>query len=236
VDTSAWKRELAQRLADAGLDISVLYSRSGLADQVRAGVREFGLGSVLQKYATLTRRRGGPAEPTLGALAEERGLSVIRAARLADPDALAALRRLAPDVLVLAGADIVPASVLEVPRVGTLNAHYGLLPAYRGMNVTEWSLYHGDPVGVTVHMVDAGIDTGDIVLREEIPVEPGDTLESLRAKLQSVAARLLFEAVTALLDGTAAREPQRPEDGHQYYRMHPALRAQVERRLESVSR
>jgi methionyl-tRNA formyltransferase len=103
------------------------------------------------------------------------------------------------------------------------------------MNVTEWSVFHGDPVGVTVHLVDAGIDTGDILLKEEIPVEPGDTFERLRTKHQEVATRLLVDAAIGLRDGTAHRTPQRAEDGRQYYRMHPLLRGVAEARLAQAA-
>ena len=233
VDTPAWKRRVAQDLLDAGCEIAVLYSRSALADQARAGIAEEGLG-IFRRYLSLRGGSGGEsAEPaqSLADWARERDLPVVLARRLGDPDALESLRGLSPDLLVLVGADIVPASVLEIPRTGTINPHYGLLPEYRGMNVTEWSLYAGDPIGVTVHMVDPGIDTGDILLREEIPVEPGDTLASLRSKHQELSARLLVQAALALRDGTAERRPQRPEEGRQYYRMHPALREVVERRL-----
>jgi methionyl-tRNA formyltransferase len=155
----------------------------------------------------------------------------MRTRRLGDPGALGALRRFGADLLVLVGADIVPPAMLAIPRTATINAHYGLLPAYRGMNVTEWSVFNGDPIGVTVHMVDSGIDTGDILMQEELPLEPGDTLASLRTKHQQLSARLLVEAALALRDGTVSHVPQRPEQGRQYYRMHPALRRIVEARL-----
>jgi methionyl-tRNA formyltransferase len=133
--------------------------------------------------------------------------------------------------VVLVGADLVPPPVLAVPRLGTINAHYGLLPAYRGMNVTEWSVLRGDPVGVTVHLVDPGVDTGDILLREEIALEPGETFATLRRKHQDVAARLLVQAALELRDGTARPLPQVPEQGRQYYRMHPSLRRAAEAQL-----
>jgi methionyl-tRNA formyltransferase len=236
VDTPAWKRHVAERLLAAGCELAVLYSRSGLVDQARAGLAEEGLG-IFRRYLTL---RGGSDDTqsvqSLADWAREHDLPVVLARRLGDESALEALRGLQPDLLVLVGSDIVPRPVLEIPRLGTINPHYGLLPAYRGMNVTEWSLYAGDPIGVTVHMVDPGIDTGDILLREEIPVERGDTLPTLRAKHQEVAARLLVDAALALKDGTAERIPQRMEDGRQYYRMHPALRQVVERRLSTTAR
>jgi folate-dependent phosphoribosylglycinamide formyltransferase PurN len=245
VDTPLWKRRVAESLLDAGVELAVLYSRASLADQARAGLRQDGFRGVVARYAALrgrgARRPGADraraeatdAEQTrsLAEWAAERGIPVVRARRLDDDGALGALRALAPDLLVLAGADLVPAATLETPRLGTINPHYGLLPAYRGMNVTEWSVYRGDPVGVTVHLVDPGIDTGDILAREEIAVAPGETFSSLRAKHQEVAARLLVSAALALRDGTAQRTPQAPADGRQYFVMHPALRRVAERRL-----
>ena len=124
-----------------------------------------------------------------------------RPSALARPRTLEWVRSFRPDVLVLVGADIVPRALLEIPRLGTINPHYGLLPRYRGMNVTEWSIYHDDPVGVTIHAVDPGIDTGDILVRESVPVRPGATLTSVRAQQQETSARLLKETVFAVLDG-----------------------------------
>jgi methionyl-tRNA formyltransferase len=156
-------------------------------------------------------------------------------ARLSDAECLAAVRSFRPELAILAGSDIVPAALLELPQIGTLNPHYGLLPKYRGMNVTEWSIYHDDPVGVTVHFVTPGIDTGDIVAREYVRVARGDDVEALRPKHQRVATSLLLDSVDAIVGGRVERTPQRLEDGRQYYRMHPALRATVERKLADGS-
>jgi len=237
VDTPTWKRGLASDLLEAGFDLHVVYSRSSLAAQVQAGLAEFGAAGAARRFAEgrLPSRRapaGGPAPAqSLAVWAEQRGAPVHRFARLGDDDCLARLSELAPDLLVLAGADLVPRSVLAIPRVATVNGHYGLLPAYRGMNVTEWSIYHDDPVGVSVHVVDPGIDTGDILLRRAIPVPTGASLESLRAKHQETARALLAEAAVGLRDGGLAPTPQSPEDGRQFYRMHPVLRERAEAKL-----
>jgi hypothetical protein len=243
VDTPAWKREVAEGLLAAGIDVAVLYSRSSVTDQARAGLREFGVAGVREKFASLRARgrdsstQGGDASlrQSLADWARGRALDVAFCARLGDPDCLVWLRAAQPDLLVLAGADIVPPSTLEIPRIGSINPHSGMLPAYRGMNVTEWSVLHDDPVGVTVHMVDPGIDTGDILLREAIRVARGDTLQTIRAKQQQMAADLLVAAAHRIADGTVDASPQRPEDGRQYYRMHPALRALVELKLADGS-
>jgi methionyl-tRNA formyltransferase len=236
VDTPGWKRAVAERLHAAGCELAVVHSRAGLGDQLRAGLAEYGATGIVRRYASL---RSAPATDTpaetLGEAAGRMGARLIRCTRLGDADCLAALRDFAPDLLVLVGADLVPRPVLEIPRIGTINAHYGLLPAYRGMNVTEWSVFHGDPPGVTIHMVDPGIDTGDILLREEIAIEAGETFTTLRAKHQEVAQRLLADAALALLAGEERRTPQAPAEGRQYYRMHPAVRREAERRLAAAA-
>jgi hypothetical protein len=233
VDTPEWKRRVAAGLLDAGIDVAVLYSRATLVDQARAGLREDGFG-VLRRYLDLRggAGAGGPAAQSLAQWALARGKPVVRVRTLADPEPL---RRLRPDLVVLVGADLVPPAMLEVPRLGTINPHYGLLPAYRGMNVTEWSVYHGDPVGVTIHLVDAGVDTGPILLQQEIPLAQGDTLASLRRRHQALAAELLIEAAIQIRDGTARSRPQALEEGRQYYRMHPSLRRVAEARLRAQS-
>lgn len=234
VDTMSWKRDLAARVLDAGQRLTVVYTRSAFVDQVQAGFREFGFG-VGRRYAEARRRPSSEAgvAKTLSAWCADRGVEVLGFRRVADPQLAAALAARRVDVLLLAGADIVPKGVLEVPAIATLNAHFGLLPRYRGMNVAEWSIYHDDPVGVSVHVVDAGIDTGDIVSTRPLLVERGDTLESIRVRQRQAAVELLADATAAAGAGSLPRRAQEPEAGRQYYRMHPRLRALVEAKLSS---
>jgi folate-dependent phosphoribosylglycinamide formyltransferase PurN len=237
VDTPAWKRDLAERLLEDGHELAVVYSRSRFGDQLRAGLKEFGP-DLARRYAHLRRGcldDGSSAPVSLAALARDRGVPVSLHRCLGDRDCLERLRSLNPDLLVLAGADIVPASVLDIPRLGALNGHYGLLPRYRGMNVTEWSIYYDDPVGVSVHYVDAGIDTGDIIACEPVKVAPGDRLEDLRAKHQRACSRLLARACALIAAGEQDVTPQRPADGKQFYRMHPELQKVVEAKLSGGS-
>lgn len=237
VDTARWKLGLVRGIREAGHETTVVYTRSALADQVRAGLREFGLDAWARYRQARRQAPGGPRpDPESESVrdwAKRRGVPVLLHRRIGDPELLEELRALAPDLIVLAGADIVPAPLLELPPLGAINPHYGLLPGYRGMNVAEWSVFCNEPVGVTVHYVDPGIDTGDILEREPVAVEPGDTLLSIRAKQQKLAQRLLLRAVERIDAGTAERMPQALEEGRQFYRMHPALRQAVARSLES---
>jgi methionyl-tRNA formyltransferase len=248
VDAPAWKRDLVSELLRDGAEVSVLYGRSSLAQHIRAGFSELGTSGAVRRLgrdrlSTLGRpaprgesgHGGASAKGSLASWAQRHGLDVRRHERLGDPEAVAALLSLRPDIVILAGADLVPPSMLTAPTVATINPHYGLLPHYRGMNVTEWSVYHDDPVGVTVHTVDAGVDTGDILLRERVEVAPVETLQTLRVKHQQLASRLLLEAVRLFAADRTEAVPQGPSEGRQFYRMHPRLRAVVQAKLTDGS-
>lgn len=233
-DVPAWKRQVAGRLLETGHELGVLYSRAPVADHLQAAIGWIGIDAVrraLTRDPSAAAARSGGRRRSLASWARARGVPVLLHKRLDDPECSAALRALCPDLMLLAGADIVPASLLAIPAAGAINPHYGLLPSHRGMNVTEWSIYEDHPVGVTVHYVSPGIDTGDILLSERVAVEPGDTLSTLRRKHQDAAARLLPEAVERVRSGTAQRRPQAEAEGKQYYRMHPLLAERVERKL-----
>lgn len=185
--------------------------------------------SIARPLTRVVPRRG----PTTGLAAqvEQQGGRFVLVRDANGQDCRQALATLSVDVLVLAGAPIVRANILAVPRIGTLNAHQGTLPKYRGMNVIEWAIFEGSAPSVTVHFVDPGIDTGDIVASEEIAVRPGDTLEMVRARAADKQAQLLAWAVSTLRSGPLPRVRQLAEDGRQYYAMHPRLRTVAQQRL-----
>ena len=233
-DTPAWKRDLAERLRAEGHELAVLFSRSRLRIVARAGFAEFGLDAAAAATSAAAsgpgRARPPPGHGRSTPGPSSHGLRRHHGARLDDAKTLDWTRALAPDLLVLVGADIVPRALLEIPRLGTLNPHYGLLPRYRGMNVTEWSIYHDDPVGVTVHAVDPGIDTGAIYMRAlDRRSSAARPLSRSGADQRALSARLLGDTIAAL--ATAAAEPvaQQPEEGRQFYRMHPLLLSRVRR-------
>src|SRR5207244_6071935 len=122
-----------------------------------------------------------------------------------------ALHTLQVNLMILAGAPIVRAPILAIPRLGTLNAHQGALPRFRGMNVIEWAVLEGHPPTLSVHFVDAGVDTGEVVVTEPIPLRPGDTLDTLRRRASAQQVGLLARTVSAALEGPLPRHPQHPE-------------------------
>ncbi len=147
--------------------------------------------------------------------------------------ALAALRRATPDLCLLAHSGIVPASVLAIPLVATLNAYPGILPEYRGVDVDLWAVYEGrfDRVGATLHVVDAGVDTGPVLETRPYAWRGDETLDRLLWRLNEMCLDLLAGACHKDWPGYLDRAvPQAA--GHQYMVMPPRLRPEVERKLE----
>lgn len=120
------------------------------------------------------------------------------------------IRAQAPDLIVVAAfSRILKPELIEVPRLGCINLHPSLLPRHRGPNPMYWVLAKGeDRTGVTLHHIDAGIDTGDIIAQEKLRILPGETESSLRDRSATLGARMLVEVVRAIESGTATRRPQ----------------------------
>lgn len=138
---------------------------------------------------------------------------------LADEGVRRALVMARADVLVLAGTGIVPAELLKLPSLVTLNAHPGLLPWVRGVCPLEHALLRGVPLGVTVHAVDAGIDTGPIVRRALLPVTSDDRDRiSLSRRLEECAIDVLTQVVEALTLRAEPLSVHRQSSRHPYGR------------------
>ena len=149
--------------------------------------------------------------------------------------ALDLLRGLKPDVIAFTGGGLLRKEILSIPSLGVLNCHSGILPLYRGMDVVEWPMIEGrlDDVGVglTLHFMDPGVDTGPILLQRRVQVRPGDTSVSLRRHMEPQMVEVMLEGLRGLRDGSVTPRPQRAEDGRQYFVMHPRIKACAERRL-----
>lgn len=125
-------------------------------------------------------------------------------------DGIDDLRALAPDLCVTAAfGQILSQEVLDVPRLGTVNVHASLLPRHRGSAPIAWAVLKGDPItGVTTMLTDAGIDTGDMLLRAQTPITPEDTTATLTARLSQMGAQLLLDTLGRLEAGDCPRERQ----------------------------
>jgi methionyl-tRNA formyltransferase len=125
------------------------------------------------------------------------GLPVYQPERIRRPDAVAVLAGLRPDIMVVVGyGQILPQTVLDIPPHGIINVHASLLPEYRGAAPVQWAIANGATrTGVTTMRIDAGLDTGDMLLKAETEIGPEETALELGARLAAMGAALLIETL-----------------------------------------
>ena len=122
----------------------------------------------------------------------------------------AQLSAINPDAIIVVGyGRIIPQWMLDLPRLGNINLHASLLPKYRGAAPIQWAIASGETVtGVTTMRIDAGLDTGDILLQQELAVEPEDTAETLVPRLAAIGADMMVETLRGLQAATIHPRPQ----------------------------
>lgn len=138
------------------------------------------------------------------------GIPVYQPVRVRQPECVAELRSYQADVIVVvAFGQILPKDILDLTPYGCINVHASLLPKYRGAAPIQWAIIRGENVtGITTMQMDEGLDTGDMILKKEIPITEEETGESLHDKLAEAGAGLCVETLAALEDGTAVFEHQ----------------------------
>lgn len=150
------------------------------------------------------------APPPIKVLSRQAGLPVLQPAKMKDPDFLDALRSWTPDVIaVTAFGRILPPVVLELPPLGCVNVHGSLLPKYRGAAPIQWAVITGETeTGITTMLMDPGLDTGPMLLREPVPIRPTETAGDLATRLAPLGGRLLVETIVGLKNGRLRPIPQ----------------------------
>lgn len=120
------------------------------------------------------------------------------------------IKKLQPDVIcVVAYGKILPKEILDIPKLGCINVHGSLLPKYRGAAPIQWAVINGEKItGITTMYMDVGMDTGDMILKEEVNIGEDETTGELWDKLSEVGAKLLVKTLSQIEDGTATRIPQ----------------------------
>lgn len=168
---------------------------------------------VTRPDAPAGRGRSLQASP-VAALAEEHGIEVLKPERPRDPDFLARLAELEPDCCpVVAYGALVPRAALDIPRLGWVNLHFSLLPAWRGAAPVQHAVWHGDDVtGATTFVLEEGLDTGPVLGVVTETVRPTDTSGDLLGRLAQSGAGLLVATMDGLAAGQLVAQPQ-PADG-----------------------
>src|SRR6202045_550515 len=157
--------------------------------------------------------------------AQKLGLPVVQPQDIkSNAEFRAQLTALKPDGIIVVGyGRIIPQWMLDLPPLGNINLHASLLPKYRGAAPIQWAIARGESVtGVTTMKIDAGLDTGDVLLQRELPIAPDDTAEALAPRLASIGADLLLETLRGLQSESV---PPRPQD-HAQATLAPILRKQ----------
>ncbi len=176
--TPAFARAALQAIIDAGFEVPLVLTQPD---------RPAGRGQKL--HASPVKQ-----------LALERGIAVHQPERLKDPATHQAIIAAAPDVLVVAAYGLIlPQAVLDIPRLGCINIHASLLPRWRGAAPIQRAIEAGDAeTGVTIMRMEAGLDTGPMLLSESLPIAPDDNAARLHDKLAALGARLVIEALRRL--------------------------------------
>lgn len=157
------------------------------------------------------RGRGQKLTPSpVKAFAVEHGIPVYQPVKIKTPEFVKVLEDLQPDLMVVvAFGQILSQQILDIPPYGCVNVHASLLPRYRGAAPMQWSIINGETVtGVTTMFMDAGLDTGDMLLKTEVPIAAEMTAEELHDALMAAGADLLARTLAKIADGTIERKRQ----------------------------
>lgn len=138
------------------------------------------------------------------------GLPVFQPERIRRPESFEQLRSFNADLIVVVGyGQIIPQSIIDLPRFGILNVHASLLPKYRGAAPIQWAIANGETTtGVTIMQIDAGLDTGDMLAKATMDIGSDETAPELSVRLASVGAALLVDTVGQIAAGNSQREKQ----------------------------
>ena len=150
------------------------------------------------------------SESAVKRYAVSHGIPVLQPLKLKDPEFLSALRAWRGDIFVVVAFRMLPEEVWRMPALGTFNLHAALLPQYRGAAPINWAVINGERItGATTFMIDKDIDTGGIILRQELRIKPGDTASDVHDALMPIGAELVLQTVQGLIEGSVETRVQR---------------------------
>ena len=180
--------------------------------------RMVGAGHDVQLVVTQPDRPKGrgqqPAPPPVKQAAIRLGLPVYQPERIRHPDAVERLRALAPEAMVVVGyGQIISQVVIDLAPLGIINVHASLLPKYRGAGPIQWAILNSETrTGVTTMRIDAGLDTGDMLLKAETGIDPEENAVELGQRLALLGADLLIKTLDGLASGAITPQPQNPAE------------------------
>ena len=173
-------------------------------------LKDFEIAAVFTQPDRPQGREKEILSPPVKQIALAAGIPVHQPEKIRGPEAEKILREIAPEAIaIIAYGQIIPARLLDIPRLGWINLHASLLPKYRGSAPIQWAIANGEAkTGVTTMRIDAGMDTGEIALQEELAIGERETTPELSARLSAAGALLMDKTLRGLADGSLKTRPQ----------------------------
>jgi len=173
-------------------------------------LKDFEIAAVFTQPDRPQGREKEIVSPPVKQVALAAGIPVHQPEKIRGPEAEKILREIAPEAIaIIAYGQIIPARLLDIPRLGWINLHASLLPKYRGAAPMQWAIANGETkTGVTTMRIDAGMDTGEIALQEELPIGERETTPELSKRLSAAGAPLMEKTLRGLADGSLKTRPQ----------------------------
>jgi folate-dependent phosphoribosylglycinamide formyltransferase PurN len=236
--------------------------RYAMREALKRSIKYEGYAATFKSYARKLLGLGNSYDSDVNAaaesgdrlrkIAEAQNVPIHFVANFHTDDAIALMREASPDLGVIYGTNIIKESVFKIPRLGSINLHQGLAPFYRGGPPVFWELFNGEQeVGITVHFVEAKVDTGEIVLQETVPLvydyahglDYDSFIKEFSKGLRTRCAHLVTEAVRLISVGAARTQPQDINLGKRYRlptkrekdEMRKRLRKRLRERLHTTS-
>jgi len=200
-----------RRLVDSGETVAGVFASAYRPESKKGAlelVKEYGLPFIMRKAAGMLAGKLRP--PSAVREYERLKVPVHVVPDINGEESLKLLREAEPDILISSTfSQILSAEVIRIPKVCGINVHASLLPDYRGPAPVFWALYERAPkTGVTVHYLDTGIDTGNIIMQREIEIDPTDDIRSLEDKIAPLTADMIVDTVNLIKSGNAKGTPQ----------------------------
>jgi folate-dependent phosphoribosylglycinamide formyltransferase PurN len=228
---SFYGKKIVLALRRSGIAVSVVVVHQSLSYKVRlflSVVRRVGLFDALKlsfqrimdgyKEYTRVQRENPELLKDYPQLCKKTAIS--KGTNFADTEL--ALKNFGTDLLVLGQAGIVRQNILHIPKMGVLNGHPGVLPAYRGIDCPHWALLKGDydKIGASVHWVDKGIDTGRIIATQKFSAKGIKEISLLEERVYDLCSEMIVDVVVKISNGNYLEgTPQFANEGQQYYKM-----------------
>ena len=158
---------------------------------------------------------------------QKRDIPIKSVASFNSPAVLDFLKKVNPDLMLFTGGGLLRKDLLDAAKLGVLNCHSGWLPQYRGMDVVEWAILQSKgkkpQLGLSLHFMDQGVDTGPVLLQHKVALSKGESIESLRARMEGMMPGIMLKGIRSIRDGRLTPRPQQPGEGRQYFVMHKRL-------------